>query len=225
VVYDVVEGFGTDIPLVMAMGQIIPAKYAYSFGKGVNPGSVVSWEGGKPWNEVLHSVLTPLNIGVKIEGTVVSLSLLNPVEQPAETPAEQEIVPKEQKSEPVPAPVEEKTITPEPVVQEEKAENVKEEKQVKSEPETLTPPVKEEEKTADAVPEEEEEETLVPLTEADKTNALQEEQLKKIQSSNSELNPSEGDGNIIKQESERYNLSSSAQSEQKKNHYSASSIR
>lgn len=71
--YPVVEGFGSDMPLVMALGQIVPAQYAYSFGKGVNPGVIISWEGGKPWDEVLNGVLTPLGVQMSIEGNKLSL--------------------------------------------------------------------------------------------------------------------------------------------------------
>lgn len=71
--FPVIEGFGTDMPLVIALTQIVPPDYAYSFGAGVNAGTLVSWEGGKPWNDVLTNVLAPLNIDLKIHGKTVSL--------------------------------------------------------------------------------------------------------------------------------------------------------
>ena len=58
--YDVIEGFGMDMPLALALRQIVPPEYAYSFGDNVNPGARVSWEGGKPWNDVLNESLAPL---------------------------------------------------------------------------------------------------------------------------------------------------------------------
>ena len=45
-----VVGFGTDMPLALALRQIVPADYAFSFGENVNPGYRVSWSGGKAWD-------------------------------------------------------------------------------------------------------------------------------------------------------------------------------
>lgn len=75
--FPVIEGFGTDMPLVIALTQIVPPDYAYSFGTGVNAGTLVSWEGGKPWNEVLASVIIPLGIDLKILGKTISLTSRN----------------------------------------------------------------------------------------------------------------------------------------------------
>lgn len=66
--FDVIEGFGTDIPLALALRQIVPAQYAFSFGTDVNPGTTISWTGGQPWNSVLEMALTPRNIAFKLEG-------------------------------------------------------------------------------------------------------------------------------------------------------------
>ena len=71
--FDVIEGFGSDMPLALALRQVVPAQYAFSFGRGVNPGYLVSWEGGKPWNLVLDDMLRPLNIKALIQGNVVKV--------------------------------------------------------------------------------------------------------------------------------------------------------
>lgn len=55
-------GFGRDLPLALALSQVIPPEYALSFETGVNAGANVSWEGGKPWNQVLQEMLTPLGL-------------------------------------------------------------------------------------------------------------------------------------------------------------------
>jgi Toxin co-regulated pilus biosynthesis protein Q len=52
------EGFGNDVPLAIALQQIAPAGYRFSFGAGVNPGTNVSWKGGKPWEQVLQDTLS-----------------------------------------------------------------------------------------------------------------------------------------------------------------------
>jgi len=68
-----IEGFGSDLPLALALRQIVPAHYAFSFGPGVNPGESVSWDGGKPWNEVLGDTLDTINVDYKIEDKKVIL--------------------------------------------------------------------------------------------------------------------------------------------------------
>ena len=54
--FKLAEGFGSEIPLAMALRQVVPADYAFSFGNGVNPGYRISWNGGKPWNEVVFDL-------------------------------------------------------------------------------------------------------------------------------------------------------------------------
>lgn len=66
-------GFGSDIPLVMALNQIIPSGYTYSFAQGVNPGALVSWSGGQAWNIVLNTMLAPLNLRADIAGNTVRI--------------------------------------------------------------------------------------------------------------------------------------------------------
>ena len=66
-----VMGFGADIPLALALGQIVPAEFAYSFASNVNPGLKISWDGGKPWNEVLNEALAPHNLRADVAGTAV----------------------------------------------------------------------------------------------------------------------------------------------------------
>ncbi len=72
--FNVIDGFGADMPLALALRQIVPAKYAFSFGNNVNPGETISWNGGKPWNEVLKDSLSPLNIDFKVKENKVILT-------------------------------------------------------------------------------------------------------------------------------------------------------
>lgn len=73
-----VEGFGRDVPLALAMRQIVPPGYAFSFDQGVDPGRRVSWTGGAPWNEVLQNALAPSGLGVGIDGATVVVGVQNP---------------------------------------------------------------------------------------------------------------------------------------------------
>lgn len=55
--YALAYGFGKEMPLALALRQIVPASYAFSFDPEVNIGTRVSWQGGEPWNVVLKKAL------------------------------------------------------------------------------------------------------------------------------------------------------------------------
>ena len=44
----VVTGFGQDLPLIIALRQIVPAEYQFAFADGIDLSTPVSWEGGRP---------------------------------------------------------------------------------------------------------------------------------------------------------------------------------
>jgi hypothetical protein len=66
-------GFGSDMPLAIALQQVVPSEYAFSFGADVNPGQRVSWNGGKPWNQVVLEMIAPLDLEANISGRVVHI--------------------------------------------------------------------------------------------------------------------------------------------------------
>lgn len=66
--FDMVFGFGKDIPLALALRQIAPPNFAFSFAENVNPGIDISWQGDRPWDVVLNESLAPHNLGANIEG-------------------------------------------------------------------------------------------------------------------------------------------------------------
>lgn len=65
-IYSPVEGFGSDIALALALRQIVPPGYSYSFDPGISPGMLVSWSGGAPWNEVLIQMLATQGLSAVI---------------------------------------------------------------------------------------------------------------------------------------------------------------
>jgi hypothetical protein len=69
--YDMTEGFGNDVPLAIALTEIVPASYAYAFGDNVNAGQRVSWTGGKPWPDTLLEMVSPLGLRTDIQGRMV----------------------------------------------------------------------------------------------------------------------------------------------------------
>lgn len=72
--YQIADGFGADLPLVMALRQIVPPQYGFSFDAGVNVSQQVSWQGGKPWDVVLQETVAPHGLTATIRGNVVSIT-------------------------------------------------------------------------------------------------------------------------------------------------------
>jgi hypothetical protein len=67
----VVEGFGKDIPLVIALRDIVPAKYAYAFSPKEVAGTKISWRGGKVWQDVLKDALAPHGLNLSVTDTQI----------------------------------------------------------------------------------------------------------------------------------------------------------
>ena len=60
-------GFAKDVPLALALSQVIPDDFSHSYMRGVDAGKIVSWDGGKPWNEVLLEMLQPQGLAFQIQ--------------------------------------------------------------------------------------------------------------------------------------------------------------
>lgn len=71
--YAMAEGFGRDLPLVMALRQIVPPSYGFVFDPRVDLSRRISWQGGMPWDMVLQNTLAPLGLSARIQGTSVSI--------------------------------------------------------------------------------------------------------------------------------------------------------
>lgn len=67
----VVNGFADNIPLVMALRNIVPAGYQLSYGASVNLSEKTSFNGGKPWKEVLSEVLEPVKLSYQQRGNII----------------------------------------------------------------------------------------------------------------------------------------------------------
>lgn len=71
-----VVGFGKDIPLGLALHQIVPSHYGYSFGPGAaeKMGQRVSWDGkGRSWDVVAKEMVEPLGLKLTIGVDAVTL--------------------------------------------------------------------------------------------------------------------------------------------------------
>jgi hypothetical protein len=71
--YTDIKGFGSDIPLSMALHQIVPAGYSWSLAPGVDPNTSVSWQGDRPWNVVLNDSLQSAGLMATINDHAVSI--------------------------------------------------------------------------------------------------------------------------------------------------------
>ncbi|WP_081604785.1 TcpQ domain-containing protein [Micavibrio aeruginosavorus] len=60
------EGFGRDLPLVLAMRQIVPAGYGYVFDPSVDQGQRVDWDGGAAWPTVLENAVAAYGLSVRV---------------------------------------------------------------------------------------------------------------------------------------------------------------
>jgi hypothetical protein len=62
------SGFGHDVPLGFAVRQVVPHHWHIQYGSTVDPQIKVSWQGGKPWGQVLRTFLAPLGLRMKPSG-------------------------------------------------------------------------------------------------------------------------------------------------------------
>ena len=70
---NIADGFGKDVPLRVALLQILPATLTAQFGQGVDAEQAVDWSGGRPWQAVLHEVVQPLHLRATVSGSTVRI--------------------------------------------------------------------------------------------------------------------------------------------------------
>lgn len=68
---EVITGFGQDLPLLVSLQQIIPAKYKFTVEQGIDAKVLTSWEGGSEWKVVLEKMLAPKGLSFVEEGGAV----------------------------------------------------------------------------------------------------------------------------------------------------------
>ena len=76
--YKEIRGFGKDIPLAMAINQIVPSDFTYSFAPDVNTGANISWQGDRPWNVVLKESFEPAGLVAVIDNNTVKTYTICP---------------------------------------------------------------------------------------------------------------------------------------------------
>ena len=70
---DMADGFGKDVPLKVALLQILPPPLTAQFSQGVDAEQAVDWIGGKSWQAVLRDVVQPLHLRATVSGSVVRI--------------------------------------------------------------------------------------------------------------------------------------------------------
>ena len=69
----VASGFGNNVPLGFACKQIVPSSVKVTYGRGVNPNTLVTWHGGRGWNQVLKAAVSP--VGLKLVMTRMAVEI------------------------------------------------------------------------------------------------------------------------------------------------------
>ena len=70
---NIADGFGKDVPLRVALLQILPATLTAQLGQGVDAEQAVDWSGGKSWQAVLHEMVQPLHLRATVKGSTVRI--------------------------------------------------------------------------------------------------------------------------------------------------------
>ena len=72
--YRLAIGFGHDVPLAFAIRQVIPPHVHVIFDQGVDCDVLVSWHGGRPWNETIRTAVATLGLHVTLSPGIVRIS-------------------------------------------------------------------------------------------------------------------------------------------------------
>lgn len=67
------RGFAKNVPLAVALRQILPQDYGFSVDQNVSLGTQVSWQGGAPWRDVLKNMLAPAGLTMKEKDQLVEV--------------------------------------------------------------------------------------------------------------------------------------------------------
>ena len=71
---DAIEGFGNNVPLALAVRQIVPPGHEVTYGPGIDRNARVSWSGGADWQSVLrHITVKGTPLAVSVNGSAVRL--------------------------------------------------------------------------------------------------------------------------------------------------------
>lgn len=69
-----VSGFANNVPLSVALRQVLPADVGFSVNQDVNLGALVSWKGGGTWRDTLKNMLQPVGLVAKEHDKMVTVA-------------------------------------------------------------------------------------------------------------------------------------------------------
>lgn len=98
-----VEGFGRDIPLSIAVTQIVPENFAVQYGQNISPDTLVNWQGGRNWKAALTDAVSAQNMKVNITGQTVMIESTAPTYVAPATILPQPVASNAVAAEPMPA--------------------------------------------------------------------------------------------------------------------------
>jgi hypothetical protein len=70
---EIVKGFASQVPLGLALRQVLPSQYNFAVDQGVDVETLVSYKGGKPWNETLKAMLVPAGLDYHQQGNLITV--------------------------------------------------------------------------------------------------------------------------------------------------------
>lgn len=71
---EIVQGFAKQVPLAVALRQLLPPGYGFSVDQNVDLGTLVSFQGGQSWRETLHVALEPVGLVMREQGQMVTIA-------------------------------------------------------------------------------------------------------------------------------------------------------
>jgi hypothetical protein len=66
-----VKGFASNVPLAVALRQILPPEYGFSLAQDVSANATVSWRGGSSWRTTLEDMLQKAGLAMEENGTMI----------------------------------------------------------------------------------------------------------------------------------------------------------
>jgi len=73
-----VLGFADDVPLAVALRQVLPKSISFSVARDVSLSTPVSWQGGVAWRQVLSDMLAPVGLSSKGSGNKIHILVATP---------------------------------------------------------------------------------------------------------------------------------------------------
>jgi hypothetical protein len=84
---DVVQGFATEVPLALALRQVLPQGTNFSIDQNIDMDTVVSYKGGKSWRETVRQMLGPVGLVAREQGSTLIVSHAGTVSASSLAPA------------------------------------------------------------------------------------------------------------------------------------------